>query len=76
MARPVTPAVRVSLFCEDIAHESTARALCERIAEEEGRVLDLTVASARLGIPRLQRELRARCSASSAAGPARRICSS
>ncbi|MDQ3632142.1 MAG: hypothetical protein M3417_12900 [Actinomycetota bacterium] len=59
MARPVTANVRVSLVCEDIAHESTARAFCERIAEEEGRALDLTVASARLGIPRLQRELRA-----------------
>lgn len=51
--------MRIDLFCEDVAHEGFARALCERVASEENAGLAIKVASARAGLPRLQRELRA-----------------
>lgn len=52
-------ALRVQLFCEDGAHESFARAIVERLGREETVELVITVGSARFGIPRLKRELRA-----------------
>jgi hypothetical protein len=50
---------RVDLFCEDAAHESFARGLIRRLAVEEAVEVTTQVASARFGIPRLKRELRA-----------------
>jgi len=50
---------RVDLFCEDAAHESWGRAVVRRVAFEEGVDLTIQVGTARLGIPRLIRELRA-----------------
>lgn len=50
-------AYRVDLFCEDIAHESCARAVIARIAGELDVSVTLQVGSARFGIPRLKREL-------------------
>jgi hypothetical protein len=50
---------RVDLFCEDAAHESFSRALVQRVAREEGVEVTIRVVSARFGIPRLERELRA-----------------
>lgn len=50
---------RVHLFCEDAAHEAWARALVARIAAEESVAVSLRPVSSRLGIPRLERELRA-----------------
>lgn len=50
---------RVVLFCEDAAHESWARAILRRLAEEESRQLDIVIGSASAGIPRLKQELRA-----------------
>jgi hypothetical protein len=50
-------AYQVELFCEDSAHESCAQAIVARIASEVGVDLNVHVASARFGIPRLKREL-------------------
>lgn len=50
---------RIDLFCEDSAHESCARAIVARIGRELQVDLNLRVASARFGIPRLRRELQA-----------------
>jgi hypothetical protein len=50
---------RVDLFCEDLAHEGFARAIVERIAAEESLEASIRVGSARAGLPRLARELRA-----------------
>lgn len=55
----MTVVLRVVLFCEDNAHEASARALVRRIAEDEEVEVTLRVGSDRLGIPRLRRELRA-----------------
>lgn len=50
---------RVVLFCEDAAHESLARALVARLAREESVSVSIHVGSARFGISRVKRELRA-----------------
>jgi hypothetical protein len=52
-------AIRLDLFCEDVAHESCARAVVRRCAREERRAVNLRPASARSGIPRLKKELNA-----------------
>jgi hypothetical protein len=52
-------AYRIELFCEDNAHEACARAMIDRIAREVDKEVIVHVASARFGLPRLERELRA-----------------
>lgn len=52
-------AVTIKLFCEDSAHESTARALIARVAAELDIAIDVSVGTAKLGIPRLRQELQA-----------------
>lgn len=52
-------ALRVDLFCEDAAHEAFGRAIVERVAADEGVQVSIRVGSARAGVGRLQRELRA-----------------
>lgn len=51
--------LRLDLFCEDVGHEAFARAAAERLASELGVDLTVRVASARAGLGRAQRELRA-----------------
>jgi len=51
--------IRIDLFCEDSAHENVARALLARIAGELPVEISVTARSARFGIGRLKRELRA-----------------
>lgn len=51
--------LRIDLVCEDAAHEGFARGLLRRLGSEEAVELSIRTASARLGIPRLQTELRA-----------------
>lgn len=53
-------ALAIELFCEDAAHEEFGRAIVQRCAVEEGVDVDVTVGTARFGIPRLKTELRAR----------------
>jgi len=50
---------RVDLFCEDVAHESFARAMLRRLASEEEVEVTPRAASTRFGIPRLKKELTA-----------------
>jgi hypothetical protein len=50
---------RIHLFCEDVAQESWARAIVERVAREEEVEVTIRTVSAKLGIPRLKHELRA-----------------
>jgi hypothetical protein len=50
---------RVELFCEDSAHESCARALVQRIADESAVDVSIRTATASSGIGRLRQELRA-----------------
>jgi hypothetical protein len=50
---------RVDLFCEDAAHEAWARALLTRLAAQQEVEVSIQVASARFGVGRLKRELRA-----------------
>ncbi len=52
-------ALRVELFCEDGAHESSARALVVRAAGEAGLAVSIHTATASGGMGRLKRELRA-----------------
>lgn len=52
-------ALRVELFCEDGAHESSARALVVRAAAEADVAVSVHTATASGGIGRLKRELRA-----------------
>lgn len=49
---------RIELFCEDSAHESSARALVKRIARETQIDVSIHTATASSGIPRLKQELR------------------
>ena len=51
--------VRATLFCEDAAHESWARALVGQIGANEETEVSLSVGSARFGVGRLKKELRA-----------------
>lgn len=51
--------MRIDLFCEDAAHEAFARAIVERCAAEASLEPSIRVGSARAGLPRLSRELRA-----------------
>jgi hypothetical protein len=59
MAGPLKMTLRVELFCEDSAHESCARALVSRVANESHVEISIHTATASAGIPRLKRELRA-----------------
>jgi hypothetical protein len=51
--------VRVELFCEDSAHESCARALVQRIADDAQVGVSMHTATASSGVGRLKQELRA-----------------
>lgn len=52
-------ALRLDLFCEDVGHEAFARAAVERLANDAEIEVSIRVASARAGLGRAQRELRA-----------------
>lgn len=51
--------LRLDLFCEDVGHEAFARALAGRLSSELDVELAIRVASARAGLGRAQRELKA-----------------
>lgn len=53
-------ALTIELFCEDAAHEEFGRALVRRCASEADVDVDITVGTARFGIPRLKSVLAGR----------------